>query len=63
MVVWPLGEPVVIFCVKSIAMGELEISVEGSCRLGVGGTSSCSIKPISSRSEQMSFSYAAVSRW
>jgi hypothetical protein len=36
MVVWPLGEPVVLFCVKIIAMGELEISVEGSCRLGVG---------------------------
>ena len=24
-------------------MGELEISVEGSCRLGVGGASSCSM--------------------
>jgi hypothetical protein len=36
MIVWPLGEPVVLFCVKIIAMGELEISVEGSYRLGVG---------------------------
>ena len=37
------GEPVVLFCVKNIAMGELEISVEGSCRLGVGGAPSCSM--------------------
>jgi hypothetical protein len=28
MIVWPLGEPVMLFCVKNIAMGELEISVE-----------------------------------
>jgi hypothetical protein len=35
MTVWPLGEPVMLFCVKKIAMGELEISVEGSYRLGV----------------------------
>ena len=43
MIVWPLGEPVMLFCVKNIAMGELEISVEGSYRLGVGGASSCSM--------------------
>ena len=39
MIVWSLGEPVVLFCEKNIAMGELEISVEGSCRLGVRGGS------------------------
>jgi hypothetical protein len=42
IIVWSLGESVVLFCVKIIAMGELEISVEAAAvgRLGVGGASS-----------------------
>jgi hypothetical protein len=37
MLLWPLGETVKLFCVKTIAMGEFEISVGASCQQGVGG--------------------------